>query len=256
MSPPVGGAKLSDRVVTELHHRIVRGELKPGERLPTEAELGSLLHVSRSVVRDAMRTLTARGLVSVRQGRGMIVAQPSDTAYGEALVVLLMRSDLTMGDIMDARAAIETQLGALAATRGTSDDWDAMESRLTAFAAAVKAGNWERAHVEHLNFHLGLLRAIHLLALEFLLKPMHQIILRSSLPPSIEERELWDVDVHYPLLYALRRGDESATVVALQRHFGFLADERYSAFRAMPFREAPTIDDLLVDMQEWSNQPI
>ena len=72
-------------IVREFEDRIVYGELAPGERLPTESELCELLGVSRSVVRDAVRTLVARGLVEVRQGRGMIVAAPDDHAYSVAL---------------------------------------------------------------------------------------------------------------------------------------------------------------------------
>jgi DNA-binding FadR family transcriptional regulator len=52
----IGGPKLSDQVAAQLQDRILQGELKPGDRLPTEAALGERLGVSRSVVRDAMRT--------------------------------------------------------------------------------------------------------------------------------------------------------------------------------------------------------
>ena len=93
------GAKLSDRVAVELGAQIVRAELPEGARLPTEAELGDVYRVSRSVIRDAIRTLSARGLVEVRQGHGMVVAQPSDAPFAEALIILLMRSSLTLGDV-------------------------------------------------------------------------------------------------------------------------------------------------------------
>src|SRR5258708_33888506 len=86
------GSKLSDRIATEIGTKIVRGELHAGERLPTETELGVLFGVSRSVIRDAIRTLSARGLVNVRQGHGMQVSQSSDVTFGEALIILLMRS--------------------------------------------------------------------------------------------------------------------------------------------------------------------
>src|ERR1700722_10498688 len=95
-------ATLSDSVALDIEQRILEGDLEPGQRLPTELELGEALAVSRSVVRDAMRTLSARGLVQVRQGIGMVVSSPSDAALSDALVVLLMRSELTMGDVIEA----------------------------------------------------------------------------------------------------------------------------------------------------------
>ena len=62
--------RLSDQVTAELERRILAGELEPGGLLPAEPELGAELEVSRSVIRDAIRTLAARGLVEVRQGSG------------------------------------------------------------------------------------------------------------------------------------------------------------------------------------------
>ena len=110
------GLKLSDRVATLLESRILDGEYQPGEKLPTEPELERLLDVSRSVVRDALRTLSARGLVEIRQGRGVTVTKPGDYAYGDAMALLLRRSDLTMGDVLEARQALETSLAPLIAT--------------------------------------------------------------------------------------------------------------------------------------------
>ena len=236
--PRLGGGKLSDRVAAELEGRILRGEPEPGARLPTEVELCELFGVSRSVVRDALRTLVARGLVVVGPGQGIVVTNPSDRAFGEALLLLLARSGLSMREVTEARAAIEIHLGPLAADRGTEDDWAQLESRLAGFADAGERGEWERTHSEHLGFHLALLHAIHLPALEILLTPMHEIILLSSVPP-VDSPELWDVPAHPPILEALRARDGDAARAALEEHFArFLRDERYADFEATSFVEA------------------
>src|SRR5258708_1878398 len=95
--------RLSDWVVTDLEQRILSGELAPGAVIPAEAELVDMLHVSRTVIRDALRTLSARGLVVVQRGRGTVVTEPSDGAMSEALVRLLLRADLTLEDVLQAR---------------------------------------------------------------------------------------------------------------------------------------------------------
>src|SRR5262245_11544772 len=161
-------SRLSDRVAIDLGSRIVRGELAPGARLPTEAELGDLFRVSRSVIRDAVRTLSALGLVEVRQGVGMLVSSPSEAAFTGALIIRLMRSELTVGDVFEARAAIEIELAALAAIRSDEDDWAAIQGALDDFFDAVEARDWPRAERQHLAFHLSVLRAAHLPALEIL----------------------------------------------------------------------------------------
>ena len=237
--PRLRGLRLSDRVVTELEGRIVRGELAAGERLPTEGDLCALFGVSRSVIRDAVRTLKARGLVHVGPGQGIVVTDPSDEAFGQAMIVLLARSGLTMREVTEARAAIETQLGPLAAARGTVEDWRRMHERLDGFADAVELKEWSRAHSEHLGFHLALLDAIHMPALGILLKPLHETIVLSSVPPTADNAELWDVPSHPPILEALERGDADAARDALEAHFTrFLGDTRYAEFESRPFREA------------------
>src|SRR5262249_41773883 len=80
-TPSPGWPTISQYVASQITGEILRGDLRPGERLPTEAKLGEILGVSRSVVRDAVRTLAARGLVTVRQGTGTVVASPTDAAY-------------------------------------------------------------------------------------------------------------------------------------------------------------------------------
>src|SRR5918994_2870390 len=111
-----------EQVVQDLERRILSGELRAGERLPTEGELGSELGVSRTVIRDAVRTLTTRRLVRVRHGFGMEVAPPSDLPLAHALADLLMRSDVTVGQVLDAREALDRQLAPLAARNATEDD--------------------------------------------------------------------------------------------------------------------------------------
>jgi GntR family transcriptional repressor for pyruvate dehydrogenase complex len=227
----------SDRVVAELERRILRGELEPGTRLPTENELCDMLGVSRSVVRDAVRTLVARGLVVVRQGHGTTVAEPSDAAFGQALLVLLARSGLTMGDVVTARATLETALARQAAVTGTDEDWARLEEDLAAFAAAVEASDWDLARDAHVGFHVGLLRALHQPALELFLKPMTEIIMISGAPPRREVRADWEVPTHRPILDALIARDPDAAEAAMASHFGAMNEpERYGDFRAQPFR--------------------
>jgi DNA-binding FadR family transcriptional regulator len=232
-----GSLKLSDRIVNEFEERIVSGELAPGERLPTESELCDLLDVSRSVVRDAVRTLAARGLLEVRQGRGMIVTSPDDNAYSEALTLLLARSDLTMSDIFDARIKLETQLGMLAVDSATKEDADALETHLAALEEAIAAKDWQSASDAHVAFHAALLHALHLPALDKLLEPMQQLIVPSAAPPLAAD-DVWDAEAHPPIIAALRKKDAKAMEAALGRHYRRSRASAEKEWLALPFRDA------------------
>ncbi|MDE2571106.1 MAG: FadR family transcriptional regulator, partial [bacterium] len=132
-------SKLSDRVVVALQQRVLSGELSVGSRLPTESELCEMFQVSRTVIRDALRTLTAMGLISVEHGRGISVTQPNDRSAGAAMAILLLRSELTIGEILDARSVVETELCSLAARYATEEDIGRIRRHLESFRAAAAA---------------------------------------------------------------------------------------------------------------------
>jgi DNA-binding FadR family transcriptional regulator len=234
-----------EQVVLELERRILGGELPTGARLPTEEELGDQLGVSRTVVRDAIRTLTTRRLIRVRHGFGMEVAAPSDLPLSHAVADLLMRSEVTVGEVLDAREALEAQLAPLAARNVVPADVARVEVQLDRFARAVEAGEDAVAQDAHLEFHLGFFGAMHLPALELLLKPMGEVILLSSVR-STPDPERWELPSHRPMLEALRAGDEEGLVRAVHHHYEVLRGGPYDGFRAARFRELLDHEDFAV----------
>jgi GntR family transcriptional regulator, transcriptional repressor for pyruvate dehydrogenase complex len=234
-----------EQVVSELERRILSGELRAGERLPTEGELGVELGVSRTVIRDAVRTLTTRRLVRVRHGFGMEVAPPSDLPLAHALADVLMRSDVTVGQVLEAREALDRQLAPLAARNATDDDVARMALQLERFAIAAASGDPGVAQDAHLEIHLGFVAAMHLPALDLILKPMAEVILLSSVRPAPDPAR-WEVDSHRPLVDALRARDERALVQAVEHHFAVLRVAAYEQFRAARFRELLDHEDFAV----------
>src|SRR6266571_4421675 len=92
IAPRNDTTKLSDQVVAEIERLILSGELREGEKLPTEAELCQAFGMSRSVIRDAVRTLSARGLVRVQHGQGTVVDPPGESTVADALILHLLRA--------------------------------------------------------------------------------------------------------------------------------------------------------------------
>lgn len=239
--PGRGAMTRSASIAVDIEEMILRGDLAHGQRLPTENELGEVLGVSRSVVRDAVRMLAARGLLEVRQGQGTMVSAPSDDAFSSALLSLLMRSDQTMGDVIDARTALEVQLAPLIAENAAPEDWDRMDRELDRVAAAVDAGDVEGIDIAHLHFHRAMYDALHLPALEAVLRPMQRCILLTSPVLTPEDRHAW-VQSHRDIVAALRRRDPDEAQAAVHAHFSDLADARYDSWRDRPFREVAILD--------------
>lgn len=128
--------RLSDEVGAALEKRIRSGALNPGERLPTEAQLGAQFAVSRAVVREAVARLKAEGLVESRQGAGVFVtAHPGAAAFrmnsGQATVAQDAR------DVFELRLIVEAAAAERAAVRHTPERLAQIGAALAAMDAAI-----------------------------------------------------------------------------------------------------------------------
>lgn len=233
----IGDELKSDRVVAELERQILNGALVPGQRLPTEGELCAMLKVSRSVVRDAIRTLVARGLITVRQGLGTTVSKPDDGVFAQAFLLVVARSDLTIGQILDARMALDTALAPLFIANGNNQDWDELDEILGRFARAVESTDWDEARDVHLAFHIRLLESLHQPALELFLRPIQEVIVASATPPRLTHKVDWEVETHPPIVEALRRREVLAAQEAFREHYQIADTPRYQGFRDRDVRE-------------------
>jgi GntR family transcriptional repressor for pyruvate dehydrogenase complex len=126
---------LAQRVVTGLKDKILAGELPPGHKLPSEAELIDEFSVSRTVIREAVTRLRAEGLVETFQGRGsFVLAMPEPTSFTVESATIRTHHDVL--DMIDFRLGIEPEAAALAATRVNPAGAESIHSALAAFVEA------------------------------------------------------------------------------------------------------------------------
>lgn len=238
MLPRLGRSSLRDQVASTLEGRILDGSFSTGTRLPTEFELAESFGVSRTAIRDALRLLEARGLVDIRRGTGTIVKATSDDAYANAAAMMLLRSDLTIGDVFAARAALEGQLALIAARNLTPAHIQRARTAFARFeAAVVKRAELATIVREHVGFHTELVRATNLSALEILLRPIQKMMLATSVVAhGTDPRDPrgWRVPVHRELLEAVISRDPAAVVVASEKHWATpLRGKSYREIRRM-----------------------
>ncbi len=110
---------MSERVISGISDAVVSGELAPGDRLPPERELAGQFGVSRTVVRDAVKTLSGRGILRVRRGAGNFVADPEEAAPADlaAFAGGLAPGGRGFGDLFEVRKVLEAQAAHWAARR-------------------------------------------------------------------------------------------------------------------------------------------
>lgn len=151
---------LSDKVADLLLDSIVSRRLRPGDRLPSERELGDQFGVSRTVVREALRSLAAKGVIEVRSGSGLRVAAVKATAVSEFMNLFLRgRGPLDYEKVHEVRVAIEVAVARSASERATAEDVD--ELRRAHHHMEAVADDVETASVADLEFHRTVAKITH-----------------------------------------------------------------------------------------------
>ena len=147
---PLVADRLSDRLAARLIDQIEQGALKPGDRLPTEAQLGLTHGVSRSVVREAVHQVKSRGLLLSRQGSGIFVsarAQQQPLAFDPTV----LDSMQSVVQVVELRRVLEGEVAALAAQRATRAQVSGLRRAMAAIDTA--AGEGRDGVAEDLAFH-------------------------------------------------------------------------------------------------------
>lgn len=132
--------RLSDRLAAALTAQIDSGALRPGDRLPTEAQLAARHGVSRSVVREAVQRIKSRGLLLSRQGSGVYVAPPP-AHRPLAFDPKVLESMDAVVQVVELRRVLEGEIAALAALRSTRAQQAGLKRSLKAIDTAMAAGD-------------------------------------------------------------------------------------------------------------------
>lgn len=133
--------KLSDRIIMSLRQDFLSGQVAIGQKLPTETQLSENFDVSRTVVREAIATLVADGLVETRQGAGIFVLghrtppAPAPTATRDA------SGNISHAlNVLEVRIALEMESAALAANRRSASQEAQIQERFFEFEHLLKLG--------------------------------------------------------------------------------------------------------------------
>lgn len=134
---PVGREPAYTRVSTAIETKILTRELRDGDLLPPETDLAEQFQVHRSTVREALRQLESAGLVSRRRGsKRMVVSRPQLEKLGSGMRHALVLHDVRFVDVWEAMMVIEPEVAALAASRRTGSDLEALQKASDAFTSS------------------------------------------------------------------------------------------------------------------------
>ena len=215
------GSSLVGSAIGAITRHIRENDLVPGDRLPSEAALSRDLGVSRTVVREAFRSLAAMRIIEIANGKRATVAGLDHGAMGLLIEHGVHTDQISVQQIYDVRRTIETRIVALAAIRRS----DAEAEEIAALAGAMRQAAAEPARLmeRDLDFHLALagacrnpVFALLIGAFQGVTRQTWPIGWRSRTTQSSRDRML---DTHGEIAAAVGAGDPERAAQAMGRHF-------------------------------------
>lgn len=168
--------KLSGAVVRQIELLILRGILRPGERLPAERELAERLGVSRPSLRDAVAELQGKGLLSTRAGSGVYVADVLGSAFSPALTQLFANHDEAVFDYLSFRRDMEALAAERAARLASDSDLKVVQTLFDKMCAAHERRNPEEESRLDAQFHSAIIEASHNVVMLHMMRSMFELL--------------------------------------------------------------------------------
>jgi DNA-binding FadR family transcriptional regulator len=210
---------LVDRVVDEVQRVIVNGHLEPGMRLSPERELAEELGVSRTVIREAVRILVAKGLLETRPGVGTVVRMVTRDQIVEPLSLLMQTQagGISVDHLHQVRNILEVEIAGLAALQATEEDIVELRYVLVEMEAVKRVP--EAFAAKDAEFHQGLAKTTHnpllIILLDSIRDLMREVRLMVTRHPGLREQVMPD---HEKILDCIAAQDPNGARQAMAEH--------------------------------------
>ena len=229
--------KLSDSVVRQIEQLILRGILRPGERLPSERDLAEKLGVSRPSLRDAIADLAERGLLVSRAGSGVFVAEVLGSAFSPALTQLFSTHDEAVIDYISFRRDMEGLAAERAATFGSETDLKLIDTIFGKMELAhQKRDPSDEAQLDA-EFHMAIIEASHNVIMLHMLRSMFELLRQGvfyNRQTMFRNRMTRDqlLDQHRAINAGIQARDPTAARAAVAAHLAYVEQAFHDQMRA------------------------
>lgn len=208
---------LADQTAQRLEAYIKEQQFEPGTRLPNEYDLGALLQVGRSTIREAVRRLAARNILEVRQGSGTYISSKKGVADDPLGFAFIKDTAKLTHDLFEIRLLLEPRVAAKAALNATEEDCQELEELIEAIETSYDSQTTDHVQLD-VALHSRLAKMSGNLALDSLLPVIHQSI--TLINHNFATKELQDDSrlAHRKILEAVKARDSIQAHDAMLRH--------------------------------------
>ena len=230
--------KLSAAVTRQIEKLILRGILRPAERLPAERELAEKLGVSRPSLREAIAELQDKGLLTTRAGAGIYVADVLGSAFSDALIRLFADHNEAVFDYIGFRRDLEGLAACRAARLASDTDLQVIQTLMDKMETAHKKTNPADEARLDAEFHMAIIEASHNVIMLHMMRSMFQLLREGvfyNRQVMFKQRTTRGalLDQHRAINTAIQARDPDAARAAINAHLNYvekaLADQQKAA---------------------------
>lgn len=229
MFKPVKNMKVYEQVVDQIKEMVRIGQIKKGDKLPTERVMAEELQVSRTSIREAMRALEVVGLVESRQGAGNYIREEFDDVLLEPLSIVFMLQNGTNKDIFELREVLELSTIFLSVMRISDEEL----KKLGELVEMFKTSRNEKENVKiDSEFHSIIVKAANNVLITNLLEVVSELVdkfitegRRAILSDERNKEKL--LDFHEKIYLAIKNRDVYSAYKYMQEHFELIKENIY-----------------------------
>lgn len=213
--------KIADIVVGKIETEFLKGQIKIGEKLPSERGLASYFGVSRNSVREALQRLALENVIEIKKGGSVVKAQEIHQTYGKLAKKTLASEEHLIFEMLEVRRALEVEAASLAAQRATTEDLQKIAGALQAMNIPIE--EVEKGVQADVAFHISIVKAskntILIDLAETLMKKIKKTIYKTRQHRFIDESRYEETIAEHRAIYmAIASGDHSLAKKYMEAH--------------------------------------
>ncbi len=226
---PIEPERVATSITRQIENLILKGVLRPGERLPSERDLAAELNVSRPSLRDALAELETEGLITTKPGAGAYVADILGSAFAPPLVRLFATHTEALFDYLAFRKDLEAMAAERAAKEASEIDLQVIATIFQRMEAAHEKRSAKEEAALDVDFHMAIIEASHNVVMVHMMRSMFALLKegvfynrQSLFKMRTTRRDL--LDQHRAIHDALMERDPAAARIAVEAHIGFIEE--------------------------------
>lgn len=202
-----------------LTDNLISGDLKPGDKLPSDRNLAVMFGVGRTAVREALKVLSVLGLVRILPGQGTFVASKSANFFMAPLSWTFLLGEHNLDNILTVRTMLEDTSSRLAAGKASDSEIDEISAIVSSAQEAFSNYNFQKFLEYDIDFHLSIARGSHNQIIYELLLTSRKLLTHISKSGLLGIEDMVGVDSeHVAILNAIRNRDPQKAQEAMAVH--------------------------------------